>query len=202
MPSKPELTKEKQTHHNAVTISITVIMMRILSTHPPTLSSADYTKHCTLGKFQWTWQTIAWLLAIFSAFPEYRDVCGLSLKGPNWLVYNSQRDKPLSTSIHIPLGNLYNRSSRFSPDQRMLGLWQSQPWSTLLWAWLSQSSIHHSFIVTRKIQGHKLRLMMLIYWPWIICPSYMPEKLPSGVCRSLASSDQKNETISRNLLLC
>ena len=102
--------------------------MRILSSHPPPLSSTDYTKRCPLGKFPWTWQIVAWLLAIFSAFPEYRDVCGSPLKGPNWLVYNSQTAKPRSTSIHIPLGNLYNRSSRSFPDQRMLGLWQSQRW--------------------------------------------------------------------------
>lgn len=51
-------TKRKQ-DISAVTISITVATLRILSSQPPPPVSADCTKGCTLGKIQETWCVVA-----------------------------------------------------------------------------------------------------------------------------------------------
>lgn len=118
--------RETKTHHSTVTISdynqnslYTPTSTKLCWLHQ-TLNfrevSVDLVHCCMTAGF------------FFSVFPEYRDVCGLSLKGPNWLIYTSQRAKPFSTSIRIPSENLHTRDSKFSPDQRVLGLGQSQSW--------------------------------------------------------------------------
>lgn len=133
----------------------------------------------------------AWLLAFFSMFPEYSDVCGLSLKGPNWLIYTSQRAKSFSKSIYITSENLHTRDSKFSPDQRVLGLGQSQSW------YQQQLSPRPGCLRVASVvychQGHlgtQTKDNVVIYWPLIICPSHMLEGVSSLICPSLASSDQ------------
>lgn len=61
--------REPKTNHKAVTvISIAVTVTTIVSSQPPPLSSADYTKCCTSGKFHWTWRIIACRLLLFLCF--------------------------------------------------------------------------------------------------------------------------------------
>lgn len=162
-----------------------VTIMRHLSSQPPPQSAPDYTKCCILEKFQWTWRSVAGLLAVFNVFPEYQESCELPPKGPKWLIHSSQRAKPWSTSYlhflgastHQGLKVLSRPKDAWPGAVPILELRVALPK-----AWPSQSGIHHC--LPPRVSRDIMIMIMMLYWPPIICPFHLLEGMPSPVCPS------------------